>query len=370
MSSQWFLGPGPVMAFVVVLCLVLYYLMPRFTRPDVYFAVTVPPEFRDSEEGWSILRGYRVGVVIFSLLGLLVVLVGAGLRDPEYLVASALGGLCLQGVGVFFAYYRARGRVMLHAVPPATVREAALAPREVHLPGGGLLQVPPFALLAGTAIWLQQHWDEIPAVFPIHWGADSRPNNWSTRSMSGVYGPLLTGALLCALMGFLAYAMLRWSRPIRVGGSAGEDERRFRILVPSILVATEYFVALQFVWVALLPLAHSQAGPPGLAPVLIIALGFVVVVVAFLMRYGQGGTRLSGSAAAGQAAPVGDRTPDKYWKLGLFYINRDDPALFVEKRFGVGYTLNFGHFGVWVALVVLAAVWVAVYLLVPSHHRP
>jgi uncharacterized membrane protein len=27
----------------------------------------------------------------------------------------------------------------------------------------------------------------------------------------------------------------------------------------------------------------------------------------------------------------------------MFYVNRNDPAFFVEKRFGLGYTLNFGH---------------------------
>jgi len=372
MSSQWLVGPGPVMAFVVVLCLVIGYLMPRFTRPDVYFAVTVPPEFRDSADGWSILKRYRLGVVVFSVAALLVVLAGTRLREANYMAAAALGGLCLQGIGVFVAYYRARGQVMPHAVAPATVREAALVPREIQLPGGWLLQIPPFALLAGTAIWLQRHWDEIPAVFPIHWGADGRPNDWTTRSVGGVYGPLLMGVVVAALMGFLAYAVLRWSRPIRVGGTAGEGERRFRTMVASILVAIEYSVALEFMCVVLLPLAHSQSGPPGLAPMLAIALGSAVVVVVLIMRYGQGGTRLTAPPVLSitGVAPVGDRTPDKYWKLGLFYVNRADPALFVEKRFGVGYTINLGHPGVWVVAAVLVAVFVAINFLIPSHHGP
>ena len=27
----------------------------------------------------------------------------------------------------------------------------------------------------------------------------------------------------------------------------------------------------------------------------------------------------------------------------MFYVNRDDPSIMVEKRFGVGYTINFGN---------------------------
>ena len=56
MATEWFLMTSLIMAFTILICLVLYYLMPRMTRPEVYFAVTVPSGFRDSTEGWSILK--------------------------------------------------------------------------------------------------------------------------------------------------------------------------------------------------------------------------------------------------------------------------------------------------------------------------
>lgn len=35
---------------------------------------------------------------------------------------------------------------------------------------------------------------------------------------------------------------------------------------------------------------------------------------------------------------------DKYWMLGsMFYNNSEDPALFVGKRVGVGFTINIGR---------------------------
>jgi uncharacterized membrane protein len=37
------------------------------------------------------------------------------------------------------------------------------------------------------------------------------------------------------------------------------------------------------------------------------------------------------------------RDDDKYWRGGLFYINREDHALMVPRRFGLGWTLNFGN---------------------------
>jgi uncharacterized membrane protein len=57
---------------------------------------------------------------------------------------------------------------------------------------------------------------------------------------------------------------------------------------------------------------------------------------------------------AGHPPPMtrvtGDVTPDHAWKLGIIYFNPADPAFLVEKRFGLGWTLNFGHRWGWVVI--------------------
>ena len=40
----------------------------------------------------------------------------------------------------------------------------------------------------------------------------------------------------------------------------------------------------------------------------------------------------------------------------MFYVNANDPALMVEKRFGIGYTLNFGRPGAWFLAAAILAV--------------
>jgi len=53
--------------------------------------------------------------------------------------------------------------------------------------------------------------------------------------------------------------------------------------------------------------------------------------------------------------PKGGPPPDEGWK-GWFYSNPNDPALLVPKRYGVGFTLNFGNPWSWavLALIILA----------------
>ena len=57
---------------------------------------------------------------------------------------------------------------------------------------------------------------------------------------------------------------------------------------------------------------------------------------------------------------------NRNWILGMFYVNRDDPSFLVERRFGLGYTINLGNpkavvlFGLFLAAIIgLAIVGVA-----------
>jgi uncharacterized membrane protein len=354
--------------FFVILALngVLMYLLPRLTRPDLYFAITVPPDFRDSVEGARILRRYRREVWIHSLIALALVLLSLGVKPSEVL---SVAGLFWQVIGCFVAYLRARSRVMPHAVAPATLREADLEPRLARLPGGWAVQVGPFAILAAVAVWLQLHWAQIPERFPVHWGTDGKPNGWSTRSIAGVYNPLLVGAAVCAGVGLLAYGITSWTRRIQVRGGPGRSEKRFQRTMLSLLVATQYLVALLFAWVGFLAL-RSQEQMPSPVAVIVPALVFTVLMVVVMVRVGQGGSRLpeySGVSPASPAAPAGDRTPDRYWIAGIFYVNRNDPAIVVEKRFGIGYTLNFGQPVSWIVIGLLVLVPLALVLLLRPH---
>jgi uncharacterized membrane protein len=54
-----------------------------------------------------------------------------------------------------------------------------------------------------------------------------------------------------------------------------------------------------------------------------------------------------------------DPMPDACWKWGSFYFNRQDPALVVPTRSGVGYSPNYARPSVWVVTVVITALLIA-----------
>lgn len=336
---------------VGALIVVVLWLMPRLTRPDLYFAVTVPPGFRDGSEGTSILRRYRRELSGVSVLAL-TLLAACGLT-PAFRWAPL--ALMLQFGGCFVAFYRARGRVMPHAIPPTTIREAEVAFSNRRIPGGWAVASGPFVVLAACAGYLWSHWRRIPVRLVVHWGLQGQPDRWAARSFGSVFAPLLSTAMILAVLTIILYGMAHWLRPINAGGPQGARESRFRRTATAMLVAVEYFLALQSSWIAVQPLLPASIQGPPRGIVVLLPLLAAVAMVVVLVRLGQGGSRMSGphSSQSDPAVPVGDRTEDRFWKLGVFYFNRDDPAVLVEKRFGLGYTVNMAHPVAWAVLLLL-----------------
>ncbi len=98
---------------------------------------------------------------------------------------------------------------------------------------------------------------------------------------------------------------------------------------------------------------------------LMMVLPFAFFAVIFIsciylgVKVGQGGSRLDIRDDA-----TGNKVDDdRYWLGGFLYCNKEDPSLFVEKRFGIGYILNFGNPKSLIAIAALVVFILATTLL-------
>lgn len=79
----------------------------------------------------------------------------------------------------------------------------------------------------------------------------------------------------------------------------------------------------------------------GLLLVLIFVLLLAALVVLFV-PHPRSFTGARGPADRDISAPL-YRDDDRYWYGGVVYYNPDDPDPVVPKRYGFGWTVNFGH---------------------------
>ena len=163
-----------------------------------------------------------------------------------------------------------------------------------------------------------------------------------------------SGWLLCLFLAGTAWATFAWSRRVATAGPPATAERRFRRRVAWLVIVTEYFLVFPPTAAILSFSATAMTIWGGLLT------AAVLIFLVAIARSGQGGSR---TVAGTSGSPAGDGTPDACWKWGLVYINPADPAILVEKRFGIGYTLNLGNRWSWVILAALLMPAVALVLL-------
>jgi uncharacterized membrane protein len=302
----------PMLAF----CGALMFLLPSLSPRRYFFAITVPPDFASSEPGRAALRRYHAILTAGVLLSVVPVWALAG-DEPDLAVVLALLLPSLAGMVCFLL---TRSRVSQYSVSGAPVREAQLSTGPEHLPRWILLALPPFAAPLAAAAYLRAHWNEIPQRFPIHYDLAGVPNRWVPKTAHAVYGPVLFEA------GFMLLLLL-----LSLGAFYGARRGPQRIAVLKMIVATLYFLAYIFTAMSLLALV-----PIPLESHLVVTAVFAIGVLVWSYKM-----------VRDPKMPV-DNTPDEYWRLGMIYCNPNDPAVFVQKRIGFGYTLNFGNPVAWV----------------------
>ncbi|WP_329740154.1 DUF5808 domain-containing protein [Enorma massiliensis] len=74
-------------------------------------------------------------------------------------------------------------------------------------------------------------------------------------------------------------------------------------------------------------------------------------------RYGHLLRRMTASSAL-------DYDDDELWRLGVFYVNREDSSVVVPRRFGIGWAMNWGNPKSWGLAALLVAAIAAFVVLV------
>ncbi len=59
-----------------------------------------------------------------------------------------------------------------------------------------------------------------------------------------------------------------------------------------------------------------------------------------------------------------NRDSSPHWKWGLFYLNPNDPKIWIEMRYGIGWTLNMARAAAWAILAAILLACLALFLLI------
>ena len=323
-------------------------IQPFVMRRGLVFGVYVGERAAEGDEARAIRRGWLAAMAATLAIGagLGGLMLAMRLGPPPL---AALASVIILVLGSYGAYLRAYLRARPLAVPGAPAAAASLSGElrpSLALPLASLAVALAGGLVAVGYAWL--NYPSLPPQVPTHFGPSGRPDAWSPRSFSSVMILPLATLLLGTAMAIAACLIARAKRAIRYGdgGVSLAAQQRFRQVSANYMALIVIVMTVMMTLMSVSAIRTALGVAAGMPPALIGVAGALLVLAVggalyIAIRYGQGGARLERSAAS---APLTNGLADNSrWLLGVFYVNRDDPSLFVEKRFGIGYTINFGN---------------------------
>lgn len=327
---------------------------PYFIRKNISFGVSVPENEYDNPSFKGLRRTYAIGCLVVGLILAAASSLCYLWITVETAVWIQLAAIFLYlGISVLF-YFSMRKKVKaiklesdwpIDAKAVAELSGEKASGKTLHT-GWYLLYL---VVIAAAIIAVILKYPSLPDQIPMHYNIAGEVDRYAPKTI-GVFAVMPIIQLLIGMMFAGINVAIRTSKRQRDFNRSSA----FRGVLSVTLFAIGFMVMLLMTCVQLtmLDILNEKM-------MIFLPIGFLIVITAICVflavKVGQGGSRLKG-AYDQPAVTVDD---DSHWVGGFLYFNKKDPSVFVEKRFGIGYTLNFGNpisMLVGVGLLVLIAV--------------
>ncbi len=323
--------------------------VPFFSKKDIYFGVRIPNV--DSNKIRKIRIKFILLNTLFGLVGTYLMLV---IKDP------LLGVL-----GVTFAYIGLSGLIYLLAYKEAKSLKKEIQAQSNHTKKrqvtvvdisftkekGKQMMISPWYFLIPLLIILVVtvislvNYDLIPDPMPMHYNAAGEVDGWANKTyLSAFMLPIVSLAMTG--MFYFIYIIIGKSKQqtsAKRPQISSKQNRKHRKIWSGYSIASASLMNLLFGYMQLImfrePVAKAEE-------MMFVTLGFTLIMVvatlAIALYTGNSGSRLKVGDEGIEDSLEEESDDDQYWKWGAIYYNSNDPSVFVEKRVGIGWTINMG----------------------------
>lgn len=326
------------------------------------FGVSVPTEERQHPAIRALRKSYAIAITIAAVVVALIVVLlsSSGVIDSNSELstgASNIGEaqsllgvgatllLLLVGFGMFVWYHRRMLTLKEQEGWQQRMNNRyAAAQLSFHngpVTYGFIWFLPHLIIIAACAFIAVLSYDSLPDTIPTRFDWDGTVVDSSTKSWGVVLSLNIIQLVLTAIMAIVNWT-IRWSRasldPNKPEQSA-QAERKYRRSTSLFILVLSFLLVMMMGWIQAISLyERKMEGSLMIVSMLPLLLSGIWMVRLFQMnRERSQFDRLS-------------RDQDRHWKLGTLYWNPEDPAMFVEKRSGLGWTMNFAKPTAWMVL--------------------
>jgi uncharacterized membrane protein len=350
---------------VDLVLLLVFMFMPLMRGEDAFFGVRVSTEVYRGE-GRRILHRYWFWLVMtFVEIEALGLVLSSYKGRTEF--AQIAPRLLLVPCAMLFYVIFYRQAKRLELVEERQRFASSLKTRRLADYTNLALEITIAVLTVAPVLLLVYYYPQLPERIPVHWNWRGEADEWARKSYFAVFS---LAAMLCYMQGLLL-AVKHGVLGVKMTLPAEHTEVYLGLKEEALALTVRFMDWMRLLLCILLGgLAANIAFSAvehlrflsSIVAVVVWASGilmFVAIAVA-VYRFYKVDRRLKMEVGRVYVQRQRDAV---HWHLGgLIYFNAEDPALFVEKMTGWGYTFNMGNKWVYLYLVIMIAVPVLLIL--------
>ncbi|MDU5081543.1 hypothetical protein CIW83_01730 [Tissierella sp. P1] len=355
---------------VLLILLIMQILMPRITRKNILLGVKIPEEKMETDEVKNIIKGFKrenliVGIPVLVIISLLIYYI-----DNIHIFTLSV----FLYIGILFLIYirwnkkskelkkekewdKLKGRVVV--IDTKFSRDRA----KNSTVSQGWFLVPVIMILISTVLSLIMY-PSLPEKIPTHWDLNGNVDGYMNKSMFAALLMPLTQALMAVIVYISYYFMIRSKQQI----NPNDPEISLKKNIIFRKAWSIYFIVtltlIEILFTALNMMTLGLFSNMKLFNIYSFTIYGIIIIgsITLSIVLGQGGDRIKLKEEENTSKGY-DIDDDRLWKLGnTIYYNPDDSSIFVEKRIGIGWTVNAGRpFGMF--FMILPFVMIIVILL-------
>ncbi|WP_339259429.1 DUF5808 domain-containing protein [Paenibacillus sp. FSL R5-0713] len=350
----------PIILIFAPLALLLSFA-PYVTRETISFGVTV------SQYNYytPVLRKLRRTFATVSLIGngLIVLACLYVLRSANEESTAMITGVCTM---IFIVYWSA-----LHIVfhfKMKKIKETLTtveAPQRVKidttfrqnkLTYSNYWFLVHIAIIVAIAFITILNYNALPNVIPMKYDLQGNVTSSVPKTYLSVLAINLVQLGIIALMMLVNWSIKTSKQQLAPSNPAqfAADHIRFRRKWSLFTIITGLLLTILFAFIQINMFVPNQVLLTAIS--LITSVGILLGAILLSLTGRQGGGKIRNhqeDRERSKEQPVND---DDYWKLGFIYFNANDPSFTVEKRYGIGWTINFARPLSWVLVLLIIAI--------------
>jgi uncharacterized membrane protein len=281
----------------------------------------------------------------------------------------AIIGYCIVSYVIYYIYHR-KVKTFKEGNPYSSsyVEEQRIVVstdfgRQNTVVSNGVFAIVNMLIIVATIVIPILYYDNIPYQVPTHWGADGIVTTYTEKSL-GLF--LIMPIIQLVLLGVFLVAnhgIKRAKQKVNVKKPKVSTAQSiaFRYAMSKFLFAMSLASTVLLLVIQCTMAFDIRDGNLILYSIGIIMVPAVIGTLYIAIRYGQGGERYKVPELGLESKAGSNYDDDKHWIAGLIYYNPEDQAVWVEKRFGLGMTINIGSRG---GLLIIIGIFLALALMV------